>query len=73
MPLGAAQLVWLIATAVILLRPDHDAGAGGGGNRSATGEPGEPEPGGGLTSSGLSERYGDIRLFYALLVAAARP
>ena len=43
----------------------------GGGNRSATGEPGAPEPGGGLTSSGLSERHGDVRLFYALLVATA--
>ena len=71
-PLGAAQLAWLIATAVILLRTDHDAGAGGGGNRElGEAEPGEPEPGGGLTSSGLSERYGDIRLFYALLVATA--
>jgi hypothetical protein len=70
-PLGAAQLAWLIATAAILLHPEHDAGAGGGGNRSATGEPGAPEPGGGLTSSGLSERHGDVRLFYALLVATA--
>ena len=26
---------------------------------------------GGLTSSGLSERYGDVRLFFALLVAIA--
>ena len=71
-PLGAAQLAWLIAIAVILLRTDEDAGAGGGGNRElGEAEPAEPEPGGGLTSSGLSERYGDIRLFYALLVATA--
>ena len=55
----------------LLLRTDDDAGAGGGGNRELGGaEPAEPEPGGGgLTSSGLSERYGDIRLFYALLVS----
>ena len=51
-PLGAAQLAWLIATAVILLRTDHDAGAGGGGIRElGEAEPGEPEPGGGLSSS----------------------
>ena len=72
-PLGAAQLAWLIVTSAVLLRSDDAAAAGadGGGNRSATGVPGVSEPEGGLTSDGLSRRYGDIKFFYALLVACA--
>ena len=71
-PLGAAQLAWLIASSALLLRSDDvAAGADGGGNRSATGVPGVSEFEGGLTSDGLSRRYGDIKFFYALLVACA--
>ena len=71
-PLGAAQLAWLIASSAVLLRSDDvAAGADGGGNRSATGVPGVSEFEGGLASDGLSQRFDYIKFFYALLVGFA--